>query len=59
MPNLDRRPHLLSRMSMTERERQANTASATATETWWQRGQGSGRGPTRSLFTAHGMGTNP
>lgn len=34
MPNLDRRPHLLSTMSMMERKRQANTANATATETW-------------------------
>lgn len=42
MPNLERRPHLLSTRSMTERKRQANTARATATETWGQRGQGSG-----------------
>lgn len=56
MPNLERCPHLLSAMSMTERKREAKTAKATATETWGQRewwgwGWGHGAKPRTAPFS--------
>lgn len=56
MPNLERCPHLLSAMSMTERKREAKTAKATATETWgqkewWGWGWGPGAKPRTAPFS--------
>ena len=56
MPNLERRPHLLSTMSMTERKREAKTAKATATETWDRRNGGDGA---RVLLQSQGQHPSP